>query len=302
MQYEGLPLLLGYFGEEKQVEGTVVFRNVSKVYMRDRNGVRDVTEDLLANSGHGSRDVLVRHGRIVTFASTSDLSAAMAEGALIMDLEGGSLSPALVAAATSIGLQEIAMEKSTADGVTYDPLVDGDGNWQAVLGNLSETMIRAVDGLQFASRDALYVLQFYIASLHTHRCVQHRLSYRNGVSTALTSPESSGFLSGLGVAFSLGTPHKLAKGSIVQEVTALHVRVDHNNAARGLSVSTEIAALRKVLMNGEGWFGKVAKVSLVVVYRSFVLRSHVVDLVGRHPTGRPRPERRYHRHAHCLEV
>lgn len=78
------------------------------------------------------------------------------------------------------------------------------------------------------------------------------------MTTALTSPTSSGFLSGLGVAFSLGTPHKLAKGAVVQDVTALHVAIDHQSVRP--SVSTEINALRRLLMSGEGWWGKVVKV------------------------------------------
>lgn len=88
--------------------------------------------------------------------------------------------------------------------------------------------------------------------------VPNRLSYRNGVTTALTSPSSTGFLSGLGVSFSLGTPHKLAKGAVVQDVTALHVAIDHQSVKP--SVSTEVKVLRKLLMDGEGWWGRVAKV------------------------------------------
>ncbi|EIM86583.1 composite domain of metallo-dependent hydrolase [Stereum hirsutum FP-91666 SS1] len=255
VRYEGLPPLM----DVASLEGTVVFRNVSRVYKRvpvedvevggvgEGVGVREVTEEYVVGRALNSvvnGDVLVRAGRLIpsSLVSSADIASTLAQGGVrVMNVGGGSLSPALVGAGTSIGLQEIAMEDSTVDGDVWDIFIDG-GKGEGLLGN--ETVIRAVDGLQFATRDAL-------------------LSYRNGVTTALTSPTSSGFLSGLGVAFSLGTPHKLAKGAVVQDVTALHVAIDHQSVRP--SVSTEISALRRLLVGGEGWWGRVVKGEIPLV-------------------------------------
>ena len=86
-------------------------------------------------------------------------------------------------------------------------------------------------------------------------------AYRSGVTTGIVSPQSNGFLSGLNAAFSLATPHKLARGAIVQHAGAVHVSI-HLGSTQ--SVSTQIAALRHLLLKqtdgdlGE-WFGKIRK-------------------------------------------
>lgn len=58
-----------------------------------------------------------------------------------------------------------------------------------------------------------------------------------------------GFYGGLGTSFSLGAEHKLQTGAVIQETTAFHVAVRHFGA-RGPSVSTQIAALRQMLLPG----------------------------------------------------
>lgn len=73
-----------------------------------------------------------------------------------------------------------------------------------------------------------------------------RLAYRSGVSTAVTSPISGGLLGGLGTHFSLGARHKLEDGAVLNDVTAVHVAVLHQDG--GPSVSTQIAALRRLLL------------------------------------------------------
>ena len=70
---------------------------------------------------------------------------------------------------------------------------------------------------------------------------------------------SCSFLAGLGVAFSTGARHKLETGAVVQPVTGLHV---HIGPARGASVSTQIATVRRLLTGGpkHGAFKSVAQV------------------------------------------
>lgn len=81
---------------------------------------------------------------------------------------------------------------------------------------------------------------------HADNLVQ-RLAYRSGVSTAITSPISDGLLGGLGTYFSLGAKHKLEREAVLSDVTAVHVAVLHQIAG-GPSVSTQIAALRRLLL------------------------------------------------------
>jgi len=76
---------------------------------------------------------------------------------------------------------------------------------------------------------------------------------------------TGGFLSGLGTAFGTGLPHRLAKGAVLQDVTALHVELTSSKP----SVSTHIAALRNLFFKPpEGQLGtqiqKILKVSEAV--------------------------------------
>jgi hypothetical protein len=91
-----------------------------------------------------------------------------------------------------------------------------------------------------------------------------RYAYQAGVTTGITAPSSRGFLSGLSTAFATGASHKLEKGAVVQEVASLHIKVGHSSSSP--SVSTQIAALRKLLGGGAmgelgARFKEVAKVS-----------------------------------------
>lgn len=73
----------------------------------------------------------------------------------------------------------------------------------------------------------------------------YSLAYRSGIASAITPPSSHGFLAGLSTYFSLGADHKLQKGAVLQDVTAVHVTIGLN---QGPSVSTQIAALRSSLL------------------------------------------------------
>lgn len=81
----------------------------------------------------------------------------------------------------------------------------------------------------------------------------------------VTYPSLQGFYSGLGTTFSLGVTDRLEQGAVIQEVTGVHVSVRHFPK---LSVSTQIAALRKLLLdppeNSAGsWFKRVTVVCLI---------------------------------------
>ncbi|KAJ6577348.1 carbohydrate esterase family 9 protein [Mycena capillaripes] len=208
IKYEGLPPL----EPATRTSGVVLFRNVSSFWQRDESGVR---------MSQSADNVLVKGGNIVWSGSDAELT--FLEDALTVDLQGGSIAPALVSAGSQLGLQEIAMEPSTADGVVFDPL---SMEIPTILGEY--TLMRAADGLRFGTRDAL-------------------LAYRGGVGSAITAPGGYGgvFQQGLSVSFSLGSRNKLEKGAVLQEIVAVHVAI---SLAFASSVSTQIATLRRLLL------------------------------------------------------
>ena len=91
----------------------------------------------------------------------------------------------------------------------------------------------------------------------------YRLAYRAGVTTSITSPSHTAWLSGISTAFSLGASHKLSRGAILRDVVAVHASLTHGNSEP--SVSTKIEAMRRLLtkeVDGEigAWFQQVANV------------------------------------------
>ncbi|KAI0085138.1 hypothetical protein BDY19DRAFT_457969 [Irpex rosettiformis] len=223
IRYEGLPPLLPL---GLNTTSTVVFANISSIFSRDRTG--NVVEKFVASSTEGRATVVVQDGQIVCeqLASSSSCDHFLPSLPLeyrIINLKGGTLQPGLVSAGSSIGLSHISLDDSTSDGQVYNPLV---GPIPSIAGG-DGYLARAVDGLQFASRDAL-------------------LAYRAGVTTAVTSPQHASFVGGLSTAFALGALYGLEVGAVVRNVVALHVTLAHGDVP---GISTEIAALRKYVLH-----------------------------------------------------
>ena len=181
---------------------------------------------------------------------------------MILATAGGSISPGLFAFGSPLGLEHIASERSTNDGSLPDSLTEV---LPKVLG--PGAIVHALYGLNFASRDALYVFVPY-STLASMCCpdisILFRLAYRAGVTIGVTAPVHKTFYSGLSTAFSLDAMHKLEDGAIVQNVAGLHVQIGH--FGRRPSVSTQMAALRRLLLEPDAmgmsgkWFKSVARV------------------------------------------
>lgn len=107
-----------------------------------------------------------------------------------------------------------------------------------------------------------------------------RTAYRSGVTLAtsslarpiyLSGPDAH-IISGLSVVFRTGAAHSMQRGAVIQEVAALHIVMGNPYpTSRGVSMSTQIAALRRLLYGWEStetetgaWFKKAAEVSLEV--------------------------------------
>jgi hypothetical protein len=147
VKYDGLPSLV----PKKAPSDVVVFTNVKDVFTRTADAVQQLfsAQDdsafgvVVAVNGtmicSGLRDACV----IPTRFSDSNVT--------LIDLHGGSISPGLVSFGAPLGLQIIDQESSTNDGNVYDPLIKA---VPKILGG-DGAVARAVDGLQYSSRDAL---------------------------------------------------------------------------------------------------------------------------------------------------
>jgi hypothetical protein len=144
IEWEGLPPLEGIEDSSK-----VVFTNVREVWSRGADGL---VKSLDAGEG-GLGVVLVEHGKITCAGTAATcVPAADTRSYGFVNLRGGSISPGLMTFGSPLGLEEIAGEQSTGDGVLYNPLAENIPN---ILGDVGG-VVMAVDALQFGTRDALY--------------------------------------------------------------------------------------------------------------------------------------------------
>lgn len=136
-----------------------MFVNVAGTWIRQFGRLRRVF-----NSNKASGVVVIRGGKLVCAAEGTICAdyRAVSE-AHFVDLEGGVVGPGFASAGSSLGLQEIAMEASTTDGIVFDPLLRP---VPSILGG-DYTLVRAVDGLQFATRDALCVCTLASSEMQT---------------------------------------------------------------------------------------------------------------------------------------
>lgn len=145
---------------EGNVEEVVVFKGVKSVWMPSvgQNGEVEVQEmsSVEPLGSEHSGIVIVQNGTVLCYGAPATCSPSVLSSPNLhvreVDLKGGSISPALISFGSQLGLQEISGEASTVDGAVLEPLR---GDLPNVIGN--DAVIRAVDGLQFETRDALYV-------------------------------------------------------------------------------------------------------------------------------------------------
>ncbi|GJE95461.1 carbohydrate esterase family 9 protein [Phanerochaete sordida] len=254
VKYEGLPPI----APTRVKTGTIVFANVSSLLLKHpRRELYDAFEARGSSEpGIVVMEVSERHTGIVCAGPGEECAYSLAADNLdVVDLAGGSLQPGLVTAGSYIGLSEIPMERSTGDGPMYNLLA---GDPPSIAGGPGY-LPKAVDGLMFGTRDAL-------------------LAYRAGVTIAVSPVYHDGaFARGLSTAFSLGAATKLEMGAVVSDVAALHFAIGHGDVP---SVSTEIAALRHVLLHppqgdGEAWYKKVVDGEIPLI-----VETHNADIIA----------------------
>lgn len=144
LKYDGTPPL-----EPKKVTAkTIAFASVRQVMQRSKEGI---TSLFSAENGSEGGTVIVENGKIVC-AGTVDSCNSRLHGIEVetFDLEGGSITPGFVSYGSRLGLQHIDLEDSTNDGTILDALQGGLPN---IMGG-DMAVVRAADGLVYASRDA----------------------------------------------------------------------------------------------------------------------------------------------------
>ena len=148
VEHEGLPPL----GPKESSSQTILFTNLTSVWIRKGNKVHSVFSDLISPTDRAERGVVgVKAGNIVC-VTAKDCEQFKPLVDKIVDLEGGAIQPGLTTYGSDLGVQEISMEKSTVDGPVFDPLTH---IIPKILGE--EALIRAVDGLQYQTRNSLSV-------------------------------------------------------------------------------------------------------------------------------------------------
>ncbi|KAI0751107.1 composite domain of metallo-dependent hydrolase [Daedaleopsis nitida] len=244
LRYDGLLSLR----PNTTVGGRVAFRNVKELFTRNN---RDYLHpDLFPGLDvrEGMMDVIVERGRVTCVARVCEGENADA----VVDLHGGAIAPGIMSFGSALGIEEIESEPSTGDGMKLDPLK---GDIPKVMGDVGG-LVRVSDALQFGTRNAL-------------------VAHRAGVTYATTSfvrPAAfsrGSFMGGLSATLRTGAHHGMERAAIIKPVTALHVVIGRpapvSPGYPGMSMSMEIATLRRLLLNGEDastetgeWFRKAA--------------------------------------------
>ena len=111
VRYNGLPPL----GPKESTPRTILFTNLTNVWIRKGNKVHSILNDLTTAADRAERGVVgVDAGNIICITA-KDCEQFKSLAARTVDLEGGALQPGLVTYGSNLGLQEIGMEKSTVE-------------------------------------------------------------------------------------------------------------------------------------------------------------------------------------------
>ncbi|EKM59751.1 uncharacterized protein PHACADRAFT_181721 [Phanerochaete carnosa HHB-10118-sp] len=243
--FEGLPPL----EPKKAVKGKVVLRNVLEVWIRTETGLKERWSGM----SEGKSGTVVLVDGTISCVGQEGWCLTEEDDALEIDLRGGAVGPGLMTFGSPLGIEEITQELSTQDGLLYNPYI---ANTPKILGD-SGAVVRAVDALQFGTRNALVARRAGVAYA------------TSSLSKATLFGGASTLIGGLAVTFRTGAAHALQPDAIVQPTAALQLHVGRAAPWRGtmpdVSVSTQIATLRRLLLDAVNddeetgrWFKKAA--------------------------------------------
>lgn len=146
---------------EAGTSSDILFVNVSALWTVEDLDITPHPSLKTFNETASFGSVLVRNGKITCVSSEiGDLplvsscvppSGAAQADYLVINLDGGQITPALTTFGTEVGVSEIRLESSTNDGSVIDPLAKP--SLPSILGDIP--VVRAADGLSFQGRNTL---------------------------------------------------------------------------------------------------------------------------------------------------
>ncbi|CEQ43009.1 SPOSA6832_04872, partial [Sporobolomyces salmonicolor] len=267
----------GEAGEGKEWVKQVKFVNVKEALLPSKAKERGLVSLAEQEGIEGLFEVIVKEGRVTCLQKTCKSEMSASRRIRVVDLKGGSLLPPFVGFGPALGLTEMisvillffslhsrpsllqltcppgdrSQEKTTTDAPVYDPLFSGElSRTQQKWG--PNVAVRAVDGISFGGKHL-------------------QVAEQSGVGKAVTAPLGNGLFRGVSVAFRTGAKNVLEPGAILSEDVALHVTIGslallcypsppvlpdlvpgtgHYKASQTPSISTEIAELRGLLLDG----------------------------------------------------
>ncbi|GAA5969186.1 hypothetical protein JCM21900_004720 [Sporobolomyces salmonicolor] len=220
----------GEAGEGKEWVKEVKFVNVKEALLPSKAKERGLVSLAEEEGIEGLFEVIVREGRVTCLQKTCKSEMSASRRIRVVDLNGGSLLPPFVGFGPALGLTEMISEKTTTDAPVYDPLFSGElSRTQQKWG--PSVAVRAVDGISFGGKHL-------------------QVAEQSGVGKAVTAPLGNGLFRGVSVAFRTGAKNALEPNAILSEDVALHVTIGHYKASQTPSISTEIAELRGLLLDG----------------------------------------------------
>ncbi|KAJ3300401.1 hypothetical protein HK104_000915 [Borealophlyctis nickersoniae] len=199
--------------------------SVSRMQMRDESGAActgDSEAYTVVNARlYADEETVVQNATVVVKNGSVSCIGTNEECGMwgdLYDLHGGVIVPGIIASTVTLGLQEIAAEDVTKDGLSkgFEPASGG---------------TRAVDGLRVGNSKML------------------DSAHRAGVLVSVSVPMASGMVKGQSVAFWTGA--KYYKEAVIKDVSAVHVTL--GNAAKdgstaSNSISGQFGLLRRILL------------------------------------------------------
>ena len=149
LAYQGLVPL----GPRESRKGSTVtiFSNVTSLWRKEGSVVQNLFSGL-SSPGQGGVVVVEKGSITCAGVQSACLGTGTGPDTSTVDLQGGSIAPGLTAFGSPLGLEEIASEPSTNDGVVYN--TPGSTRNPEGMG-LRSSLAQAVDGLSFGGRDTL---------------------------------------------------------------------------------------------------------------------------------------------------